>query len=126
MELMITVAIMGILAAIAVTFLWRTRLAAREITLKHDLSNFVTVQEAYYVETDEFAGDVGLAIRNDGVASGFSLPGFLPSDGVAITIIAGDPFDPYNEFDPMIVQARYGATGKILQYNFATKEITEM
>jgi prepilin-type N-terminal cleavage/methylation domain-containing protein len=125
MELMIVVAIIGILAAISVTFLWKTRQRAKEITLRHDLKSFALVQEAYFADTSEFAGLVGASIRNDGVASDFSLPPYLPSKRVVITITSGDPYDPYNESDPFTVEAHYVGSTVTMEFNFRDQQIIE-
>ena len=59
-ELLIVVLIIGILAAIAIPKFQNSKGKAYASTLKSDLRNLATAQEAYYYEKSEYANSPGL------------------------------------------------------------------
>jgi type IV pilus assembly protein PilE len=124
-ELMVVIAILGILAALALSFLQSSRRAAYDVSAKHDLKEFATAQEAYFNENQKFNGNVGQSVRNDGAASDFQLSGLKISPGVIVTVTAGDPNDPFNPADPYKAQARHKLSTKVFQYDFTVRVVTE-
>lgn len=124
-ELLTAVAILGILTAIAVLFLVGSRETAYEITIKHDLQTFAKVQEGHFADHDTFIGGNGQSVRSDGVDSDFELKGFAPSKGVCITIISGEPENPFDPGNPYIVEGKHDAVKSVFEYNFVTKITTE-
>jgi prepilin-type N-terminal cleavage/methylation domain-containing protein len=124
-ELMVVIAIVGILAMTAFSFMQSSRRAAFDISAKHDLKEFVIAQEAYFNEHQKFNGTSGQSIRNDGVPSDFSLPAIKISPGVAITVVAGNPQDPYNSTTPYTAQSRHNDSTKVFRYDFTANIITE-
>ncbi|MGH7718730.1 MAG: type IV pilin protein [Gemmatimonadaceae bacterium] len=72
-ELLIVVVIIGILAAIAVPKFGTTKGKAYSATLKSDLRNLATAQEAYYYDNGTYAANLGLL-------------NVLPSTGVSMSV----------------------------------------
>jgi prepilin-type N-terminal cleavage/methylation domain-containing protein len=69
-ELMIVIAIIGILAAIAIPQFSAYRTRSFNSTAQADLRNAATAQEAYYTDNRTYAGDTALLVGNyisDGV-----------------------------------------------------------
>lgn len=124
-ELMVAIAIMGILAAIAGTMLHSSLNAARNITAKHDLFSFSKIQEAYYLQEGCFIGEPGESIRNDGNPSDFSLNIFHPSKGVCITIISGDPESPYIADTHFVMESHHSAGNAVYELDLITKQLTK-
>ena len=65
-ELMIVVAIIGILAAIAIPNFMNYQCKAKQSEAKSNLGNIRTAQEAYYAEKDSYGAklsDIGFAIK---------------------------------------------------------------
>jgi len=122
-ELMIVIAIIGILVAIGALFMQSSRQSAYDISAKHDLKEFVIAQEAYYNDYQRFAGSPGQSVRNDGVASDFTVGDLTLSPGVIITVTSGDPDDPYNQSDPYIAESRHKDSVKKYEYNFGVNVI---
>ena len=84
-ELLIVVVIIGILAAIAIPRFANTKEKAYTATMKGDLRNLATAQEAY-------AADNGGAFMPAGTAtSAAPYNGYRPSSGVTVTIDAPAP-----------------------------------
>lgn len=86
-ELLIVVVIIGILASIAIPKFADTKEKAYFATMKGDLRNLITAQEAH-------AADNGGAYMAGGTATASSpLPGsvYAPSPGVTIVLVAVDP-----------------------------------
>lgn len=82
-ELMIVVAIIGILAAIAIPQFSSYRTRAFNSAAISDLKNLATAQEAYYVDNATYAGDAaGLVLL-----AGY---GQVTSDGVEVLLLTGD------------------------------------
>jgi len=97
--------------------------AAFTITAKHDLVMFVELMDDYYIENNRFIGVIGHTIRNDGRPSDYVLKHFIPSQGVVITVVAGDPEDPYNPDNPYIVESRHISVETAFDYNFVDRGI---
>jgi len=74
-ELLIVIVIVGILAAIAIPQFQYTRDRAFTATMKHDLKNLSTAQEAYFIDHQAYSGTTG------GLTTGMKL-----SANVSITI----------------------------------------
>ena len=78
-ELMIVVAIIGILAAIAIPNFISYRVKAYNASAKADLKNAYTAAQAYYTQTP--AGTVTLALLKTN--------GYTPTANVTVTVTAG-------------------------------------
>lgn len=124
-ELMIVLAILGVLAALSYSFMASSRQSAYNISAKHDLKEFVIAQEANFNQYQSYVGNPGESIRNDGIASDFSVGELKISPGVVITVVSGDPADPYNETDPFVAQARHSNAERIYEYSVKTNTIAE-
>jgi prepilin-type N-terminal cleavage/methylation domain-containing protein len=83
-ELLIVVVIIGILAAIAIPKFANTKEKAYLASMKSDLRNMATTQEAYFA--DNMAYVSGSASNTTGGTS--SLNGFVPSAGVTVSAAA--------------------------------------
>ena len=81
-ELLIVVVIIGILASIAIPKFSNTKQKAYMATMKSDLRNLVTIEEAYFYDTTTYTTDKSAAGLN-----------FSESSGVTVTIVvtAGPP-----------------------------------
>ena len=77
-ELMIVVAIIGILAAIAIPQFASYRQRAQDSAAKSALKNLATAQEDYYAQNDTYA--TGLA----------QITGFTPETTLTVTILHAD------------------------------------
>lgn len=69
-ELLIVVVIIGILAAIAVPAYAGTKAKAYTASMKTDLRNLVTAQEAYFSDNGSYAGSVALLSTSFHVSAG--------------------------------------------------------
>jgi prepilin-type N-terminal cleavage/methylation domain-containing protein len=78
-ELMIVVAIIGILAAIAIPQFARMRQRGMHASAKSALGNLKTAQEAFYIDNEVYAGAIG------DLASWYA-----PEENVTVTIITAD------------------------------------
>jgi prepilin-type N-terminal cleavage/methylation domain-containing protein len=74
-ELLVVVVIIGIIAAIAIPKFTNTKAKAYAASLKSDLKNLSTQQEAYFFTNETYAPSVGLL-------------SFTPTKGVILTITA--------------------------------------
>ena len=123
-ELMVVLAILGILAAIGVSVIVNTKKSAYAVIAQYDLQSFAKSEEAYFMENNVFLGNAGQSYRNDGGTSDFVLNDFTPSKDVVITIISGvvtNPFDPGN---PYAAQSFHSQEPDIkYEYNFLTKQL---
>ncbi len=81
-ELLIVVVIIGILAAIAIPKFANTKQKAVLASMKSDLRNLVTAQEAFFSDNNTFAGAIASAQTTAAAA-------FVPSKGNVI-VIAGN------------------------------------
>ena len=124
-ELMVVMGIISILVALAGVYVVQAKKHAYKITSKYDLTHFARVEEEYYVQNYRFAGTSGQSIRNDGIESDFVLKGFSPTIGVCVTIISGDPEDPFNSSDPFIAQSKHNGAYSLFEFNFTTREMVE-
>ncbi|MDQ6995795.1 MAG: prepilin-type N-terminal cleavage/methylation domain-containing protein [Mariprofundaceae bacterium] len=89
-ELMIVVAIIGILAAIAIPQFSSYRIKAFNGSAQADLRNIMTSQEAGYAETQSYVNITGVVGSNTALtASIASLPGAKLSKGVTAQSTAG-------------------------------------
>ena len=93
-ELLIVVVIIGILAAIAIPKFGATKEKAFVAAMKSDLKNFVTAQESYFADYNQYGteGNVNAAglfktttdvtlLSTDGTATGFSATATHPGSG---------------------------------------------
>jgi Tfp pilus assembly protein PilE len=119
-ELIITLLIIGILAAIAIGAFQYYISRAYNITVKHDLKSFADAQEVYLSNHNIYHGRAGDYIAGGNPPSGSLVSAefnFRPSEGVKIEIIGhGDAFT---------AQASHKSATKKYKYNFATGQITE-
>jgi len=79
-ELLIVVVIIGILAAVAIPKFSATKGKAYIATMKSDLKNLASAQEAYYYER---------TVYYDGAIPDPSIP-FSPSTGVSVNVVSAD------------------------------------
>ena len=79
-ELLIVVVIIGILAAIAIPKFANTKQKAIVASMKSDLRNLVTAQEAFFSDNNDYAGNVINGNQVNGVA-GAGKVSFVPSTG---------------------------------------------
>jgi type IV pilus assembly protein PilA len=79
-ELMIVIAIIGILAAIAIPQFSAYRVRSFNAAAQADLRNAATAQEAYFVDWQTYTSDTGLLIG--------ATYGLFMSDNVILTIVA--------------------------------------
>lgn len=86
-ELLIVVVIIGILAAIAIPKFANTKEKAYLASMKSDLRNMATVQEAYFADNQVYQS--GTASNLAGVATPLGgAGGFVPSAGVTVSTTA--------------------------------------
>ena len=83
-ELLIVVVIIGILAAIAIPKFANTKEKAYLASMKSDLRNMATTQEAYFADFQVYVSGTA---RNVGGTTA-SVNGFVPSAGVTVTAAA--------------------------------------
>ncbi|NUQ13058.1 MAG: prepilin-type N-terminal cleavage/methylation domain-containing protein [Gemmatimonadaceae bacterium] len=83
-ELLIVVVIIGILAAIAIPKFANTKEKAYLASMKSDLRNMATTQEAYFADFQVYVS--GTASNVGGTTA--SVNGFVPSAGVTVTAAA--------------------------------------
>jgi Tfp pilus assembly protein PilE len=79
--------IIGILAAIAIPKFANTKEKAVGASMKSDLRNLVTAQEAFFADNQDYAGDHGAAQVND--VGGAGTVAFSPSTGNTVVIAYG-------------------------------------
>lgn len=84
-ELLIVVVIIGILAAIAIPKFANTKEKAVLASMKTDLRNLVTAQEAFYFDNSDYAGFTTAGAQVNGLA-GVGKITFLPSTGNALNL----------------------------------------
>ena len=83
-ELLIVVVIIGILAAIAIPKFANTKEKAYLASMKSDLRNMATTQEAYFADFQTYVS--GTASNVGGTTA--AVNGFVPSAGVSVTAAA--------------------------------------
>lgn len=84
-ELLIVVVIIGILAAIAIPKFANTKEKAVLASMKSDLRNLVTVQESFYFDNSDYAGNFGPGPQVPGGGGAGSVT-FVPSTGNVLVI----------------------------------------
>ncbi len=82
-ELLIVVVIIGILAAIAIPKFANTKEKAYLASMKSDLRNMATAEEAYFADFQLYASGSGSNLA--GVGTPMVGTGFVPSAGVTVT-----------------------------------------
>lgn len=83
-ELLIVVVIIGVLAAIAIPKFSNTKAKAYIASMKSDLRNLVTAEEAYFADSLAYTSDLG---TDYGVTSGNTMPTItLTGDGWTATM----------------------------------------
>jgi type IV pilus assembly protein PilA len=85
-ELMIVIAIIGILAAIAIPQFSAYRARSYNAGAMSDVRNLMTAQEAYFVDFDKYASAAAGAAA---AQTAFSNYGYVPSAGVSTGAITG-------------------------------------
>jgi prepilin-type N-terminal cleavage/methylation domain-containing protein len=83
-ELLIVVVIIGILAAIAIPKFANTKQKAIVASMKSDLRNLVTAQEAFFSDNNDYAGATALVQVNG--TGGAGKVAFTPSTGNALIL----------------------------------------
>ncbi|MEO8636102.1 MAG: prepilin-type N-terminal cleavage/methylation domain-containing protein [Gemmatimonadales bacterium] len=83
-ELLIVVVIIGILAAIAIPKFANTKQKAIVASMKSDLRNLVTAQEAFFSDNNDYAGTAGATQANG--TGGAGVVTFVPSTGNVLTL----------------------------------------
>lgn len=83
-ELLIVVVIIGILAAIAIPKFANTKQKAVVASMKSDLRNLVTAQEAFFSDNNDYAGSFAAAQTNG--VGGAGVVAFTPSTGNVVVI----------------------------------------
>jgi len=86
-ELLIVVVIIGILAAIAIPKFANTKEKAYLASMKSDLRNLVTAEEAYFSDYTTYVGGNATNLAGNGVQANANLQ-YIPSAGVSVAITA--------------------------------------
>ena len=87
-ELLIVVVIIGILAAIAIPKFANTKQKAIVASMKSDLRNLVTAQEAFFSDNNDYAGGTTNAAQVNGTAGAGKVT-FVPSQGNVLVLTYG-------------------------------------
>ena len=94
---------------------------ACKIVVRTDLENFIKVQSENFINKDKFIGEQGQYINSDKLLSDFNFNNWSPSKDVCITIISGDPNNPYDANNPYMIRLTHKKlSNKIFEYNFCT------
>ena len=88
-ELLIVVVIIGILAAIAIPKFANTKQKAIVASMKSDLRNLVTAQEAFFSDNNDYAGSTTSASQTNGTG-GAGKVSFVPSQGNVLALVYVD------------------------------------
>jgi prepilin-type N-terminal cleavage/methylation domain-containing protein len=126
-ELVIAMAILGILMTIGMTGFQYYRTKAYEITIRHDLASFAVAEGAYRAVYNVYLGVTGDFIDGGPPRSGTldtTALGFSPSPGVRIEIVSGDGQHP-DDGTPFKVRGNHPQVKKKFVYNFFTQQTTE-
>jgi len=123
-EIMIVVLIIALLAAIAIPIFHTYIVHAHNITIKHDLRNFVTAQDNYWTDNDRYLGATGDFIEAGNAASTLSLPECTLSQGVRITIISGEGATPAGP-PPFKAEVTHDRADVTYIYDFSSHHMTE-
>ena len=86
-ELLIVVVIIGILAAIAIPKFANTKQKAVVASMKSDLRNLVTAQEAFFSDNNDYAGGTTSGAQVNGTGGAGKVT-FVPSTGNVIVMAA--------------------------------------
>lgn len=124
-ELGLIVLVIGVFFAAGAFFLRVTSKSAYDITVKHDLQKFADFQDYHYKINRKCLGEQGQSVRNDGVPSDLVIENYSVSEGVCITIVAGDPQRPNDADNPYAFQARHAKSDKVYEYNFLSGKTVE-
>jgi prepilin-type N-terminal cleavage/methylation domain-containing protein len=84
-ELLIVVVIIGILAAIAIPKFANSKEKAVLASMKADLRNIVTSQEAFYFDNSDYAGGLTAGAQLNALGGAGRVP-FVPSSGNVIVV----------------------------------------
>jgi prepilin-type N-terminal cleavage/methylation domain-containing protein len=84
-ELLIVVVIIGILAAIAIPKFANTKQKAIVASMKSDLRNLVTAQEAFFSDNNDYAGSTNATTQTNGTG-GTGKVTFVPSTGNVLVL----------------------------------------
>jgi len=84
-ELLVVVVIIGILAAIAIPKFANSKEKAVLASMKSDLRNIVTAQEAFYFDNSDYAGGLTAGAQTNGLG-GAGRVQFIPSSGNVIVV----------------------------------------
>jgi prepilin-type N-terminal cleavage/methylation domain-containing protein len=126
-ELMVVVAIIGILAGIAVSGFQFVMARAYKVTLQHDLQNFVKVQEIYMTDRGRYLGAAGDFILWGNTPTGplvvADFP-FCPSEGVRVEITSGDGQEARGT-PSFKAAARHPRSSTYFEYDFSTRMTSE-
>lgn len=124
LELMIAIAIIGILAAISIAAYSTYVRYAYNIVAKHDLKNFVIAEEAYATPNGAYFGSAGDYIEDNPAVGTLAVPAFnyTTSAKVRVEIIAGSSIPPTT---PLVIDAYHKLGDMIYTFNFSTGLITE-
>lgn len=87
-ELLIVVVIIGILAAIAIPKFASTKEKAYLASMKSDLRNLATAQEAYLADVNPPAYFTWTGTTPGYTPAGYATPVYSPSTGVTVTVTA--------------------------------------
>jgi prepilin-type N-terminal cleavage/methylation domain-containing protein len=126
-ELLIVIAVIGILAAISIVSISVYKQKAFNITVKHDLKTFSQAQESYFSAKGRYLGSQGDYIIGGNPSQGTlsqSELNFAPSPGVRIDIVSGDGAAPNTE--PLFkAEGNHDQASKTYIYVFTTNQLTE-
>ena len=84
-ELLIVVVIIGILAAIAIPKFANTKQKAIVASMKSDLRNMVTAQEAFFSDNNDYAGATSAVAQVNGTGGAGKVT-FVPSTGNVLVL----------------------------------------
>lgn len=107
-ELMVVIAIVGILAAISSYWLGGQLKRAREVTFNYEIQNFVKYQDKKILET----GSVDIA--------GYNAP-----EDIQVSVVSGNVDLPFDGNDPLIVKFTHSKINYYLEYNYYTRTTTK-
>ena len=85
-ELLIVVVIIGILAAIAIPKFANTKQKAIVASMKSDLRNLVTAQEAFFSDNANYAGATSATTQTNAATGAGGVVVFTPSSGNVLTL----------------------------------------
>ncbi len=124
-EITILIVVISLFFIFGAIFLHITSHSAYHITAKHDIIAFADFQKFYFKLNGTCLGSIGQTATNSTELSDIKLEKNFISEGVAITIVAGDPEDPYNKSNPYTFQCKHEKSDIVYEYNFVTDAIIE-